>query len=188
VLVDGDGTVWALGTEEVSAVVDQGILRRYSVDDGSEVGEDLAIQFFPSDMILDADGNLVVVGTASSDTTALNVAVAKYGPDFAELWNFAHNGPGNASDSGNAVALDAEGNVYVTGTDVRLNESGNIWTGKLDADGAAVWAIDYNSMENGLDDVGIAIAVDADGNVIVAGTETVIGQNRNAWLTKYTEL
>ncbi len=67
------------------------------------------------------------------------------------------------------MAVDADGNVYVTGESKNGIEGYNILTIKYDADGNELWRIDYNDdTENGIDK-GYGIAVDSNGNVYVAG-------------------
>ena len=89
---------------------------------------------------------------------------------------------GSSSDSGNAIAVDAAGNAYVTGyttspdfptaNALQPNLGGqrttNAFVAKLTADGSALVYATYLGGSGG--DTGSGIAVDATGNVYVTGT------------------
>jgi hypothetical protein len=99
----------------------------------------------------------------------------------AESWVARYDGPDNADDCANAVAVDAKGNVYVTGssgyysgyyhlygkpdgTDGRYDYA----TVKYDSNGKQLWAARYNGRLNGWDEPS-AIVVDGSGNAYVTG-------------------
>jgi hypothetical protein len=88
---------------------------------------------------------------------------------------------GSASDQGNAVAVDGEGNAYVTGVttstettfpetvgpDLTYNGNTDVFVAKINAAGAT---LDYCGYIGGAgNDAGYGIAVDAGGNVYVTG-------------------
>jgi hypothetical protein len=87
---------------------------------------------------------------------------------------------GSDSDQGNAIATDANGNVYVTGDfegtadfdpsagTANLTSTGtlDIFLAKYDASGNLLWA---NRMGGQLTDRGNSLAVDGSGNVVVTG-------------------
>ncbi|KPJ96632.1 MAG: hypothetical protein AMJ53_00105 [Gammaproteobacteria bacterium SG8_11] len=82
------------------------------------------------------------------------------------------------------VAVDREGNIYVTGYTTNLPNGVDFYTIKYDSDGNEIWARFYNSGVNN-DDMAKKIAVDTSGNVFVAGE--VIGPD-GSWdivLIKY---
>ncbi len=82
---------------------------------------------------------------------------------------------GSLYDFGNAIAVDGSGNVYVAGASlatwgapVRAYTSGyDVFAAKLSSSGALTWNTFLGASG---DDEGFAIAVDASGNVYVAGS------------------
>jgi uncharacterized delta-60 repeat protein len=83
--------------------------------------------------------------------------VANYASQLAPSWDEAY-----------AVRVDAAGNVYVTGSINKLPYGTDGLTIKYNAAGLKLWEAQYNSLSDG-DDVTTEIAVDAAGNVYVAG-------------------
>jgi Beta-propeller repeat len=84
-----------------------------------------------------------------------------------ELWAALYNGPGNSSDTGKAVVVDADGNVIVTGADKGSGTKFDWATLKYDSEGNLLWRARYVGP---LDDLARDVAVDGNGDVYVAGT------------------
>ncbi|MEO1131189.1 MAG: SBBP repeat-containing protein [Cyanobacteria bacterium J06639_1] len=109
----------------------------------------------PNGIVVDADGDVIVVGSTSGDldgdgaSTYEGIAdawVAKYDPDGNLLWfdQFGSEGYDSASN----VTVDGDGNVYVTGqtTGYLGEEPGGVnqgardyWLAKYDTDGNQIW-------------------------------------------------
>ena len=65
------------------------------------------------------------------------------------LWKKRYNGPGNGDDSATAIAVDGNGNVYVTGRSDGGSSGYDYATLKYDPDGKLLWENRYNGPANG---------------------------------------
>jgi len=128
-------------------------------------GDDIAV-----DLALDAAGNVIVTGSSAGAGTGIDIATIKYGNDGKELWSRRYHGPANGDDQPHALAVDAEGFVYVTGyaNAQRLSTQRDYITIKYAADGTEQWAALYDGPGKDWDEAH-ALAVDAAGNVYVTG-------------------
>ena len=125
---------------------------------GPNNGEDYATA-----IAVDGNGNVYVTGESYGGSLLRDYATLKYDPEGKLLWENRYNGPGNGVDSATAIAVDGNGNVYVTG-----ESSGDYATLKYHPDGNLLWEKRYNGPGNSYDSAS-AIAVDGNGNVYVTG-------------------
>lgn len=139
------------------------------------------------------DPNGYVVAAGREDRLDLgqqtNWLIRKYTPDGVLVWSKTYNGPADQDDWANAVAVDANGNVFVAGREERSDlEQGFDWLiRKYDSAGNLLWSRGYNSLANS-NDWANALVVDARGDVIVAGREDRpdLEQGSNWLVRKYT--
>jgi len=133
---------------------------------------------------VDTNGNSYVTGSfygsATFGTTTLtsssdyDIFVAKM--DSNGNWLWAKQAGGTDRDGGNSIAVDANGNSYVTGSfygsatfgTTNLTSSGenDIFVAKLDSNGNWLWA---NQAGGTFNDYGYCIAVDTNGNSYITG-------------------
>ena len=119
---------------------------------------------------VDADGNVFVTGSSSGDGGGgpYDYATIKYSNSGVPLWTNRFNGTGDNDDRARAVAVDANGDVFVTGYSDSTGSSYDFVTIGYSSAGVPLWTNKYNGPGN-LSDQANAIAVDDDGNVFVTG-------------------
>ena len=115
---------------------------------------------------VDEDGSVIVTGFSSNGSNNDYVTI-KYDKDGALAWSQAYNGTGNGDDEAQDIAVDSDGNVYVTGSVFR-NSTDDYCTIKYDTAGNLAWIKFYNGSLNGYD-IANAIAVDDSSNTYVTG-------------------
>lgn len=133
---------------------------------------------------VDQAGNVVISGY-SMVNGMYDFTLAKYNSSGAMLWLNFSGGTANGNDYLNAMVLDGAGNIYITGT---TNDAGlggtNITTIKYNPSGLQQWVRKYNGPVNA-NDSSTSIALDAGGNVYVAGSSTGLGTNLDVTVIKY---
>ena len=118
-------------------------------------------------LAIDGSGNVYVTG--NSFGLGNDFATVKYSSTSgAELWSARYNEPEQAVDIATDMAVDGEGNVYVTGHVSTPGVDPDYLTVKYNASGILQWTARFNGPGNGLD-VATDIAVDGSGNVYVTG-------------------
>ena len=76
---------------------------------------------FTSAVGLDKSGNVYVTGQSGIDGSSMDYDTVKYNSDGKQLWAARYHGPGTGFDDASAIAIDGEGNVYVTGQSAGSN-------------------------------------------------------------------
>jgi len=136
---------------------------------------------------VDATGNIFVGGYVKNLTISYDYCVAKYDQAGTLLWMNTYNyATANESDKAVSLALDNQGNVYLTGksdSDPSINSNVDFLTVKWNTNGVLQWAQRYNGTGNGTD-LANKIVVAPSGNSYVAG-KTFNGSNSDYLLIKY---
>lgn len=133
----------------------------------------------------DASGNVVITGSfvgsvdfgggrLTSNTSSNDIFIAKYSATGGYSWSRAYGSTGD--DHGNAVAIDASGNVVVTGYFNNtidfgggpLTSAGNkdIFLVELNSSGQPVWSKRFGGVSI---DVANAVVIDGGSNIIITG-------------------
>ncbi len=173
VTVDADGFIYATGFVSQTG---EGIniwVGKYDADgdeewfdtvSGSENSFDAGLG-----IAVDDDGNVYVAGYVTETGEDANAWVRKYDADGIKVWTDSYNNDDHdLDDEAHGIAVDAEGNIYVTGmTSIDISDA-DIWTRKLDADGDEQWTVTEAGSADSTDR-GKAVAVGPDGAVYVVG-------------------
>jgi hypothetical protein len=122
-----------------------------------------------SAVAVDVSGNVYVTGASWDEAAWEDYATIKYNASGDEQWVARYNGPASSYDMATAVAVDGDGNVYVTGYSAGSDTSEDYATVKYNADGDEQWVARYNNPAADGVDSAWALAVDSSGNVYVTG-------------------
>ncbi len=137
---------------------------------------------------LDASGSVYSAGSAWYDTVkGRDLTIVKYWSSGSRRWVGTYDGPyGGRNDYDEALAAtcDAGHNaVYATGTSTAANGNFDIVTVKYDTLGTMAWASRYAGSA-GSNDAAYAVALDAAGDVYVAGVSGESGNGMDMLLAK----
>jgi uncharacterized delta-60 repeat protein len=201
IAVDRQGNVYVTGYSRNSAPDNDYLTIKYNANgqeqwvnryDGPGHNNDEA-----NALAIDGQGNVYVTGFSYDSITSLDIATIKYNSAGETVWVRRYSPPISNSDNAHAIAVDGQGNVYVTGTSYSTNTYYDYLTIKYYANGDTAWIKKYNGPGNWYD-YAYAIAVDTLGNVYVTGLSsgtngssfnyTTIKYNPNgdtAWLRIY---
>jgi len=112
-----------------------------------------------------ADGSIYVIGYTRSAGVGGDFLVAKYNADGSPAWKKTLGGTGE--DSGQSIAVSADGAIYVTGYTGSAGAGGNDFlVAKYSAAGTLAWK---KTLGGNGDDTGQSITVGGDGAVYVTG-------------------
>jgi len=187
IAVDGQGNVYVTGGVASGGYDDYGTIKYNSV------GDTVWVKLYngpgnhgdgASALALDGQGNVYVTGGSSGSGTSLDYATIKYNSAGDTLWVRRYNGPGNGDDWAYSLALDGQGNVYVTGESRGSGTSDDYATIKYNSTGVQQWVQRYNGPGND-NDWAHVIAVDTSGNVYVTGYSTGSGSYADYATIKY---
>jgi hypothetical protein len=118
-----------------------------------------------------ADGYVFVTGTVQNDANGFDLFLAKLNASGDVQWRKFYGGV--AYECGQAIALDAAGNIYVTGN------ADKMILYKFDASGEWLWDTGNVNYTNGM-----AITLDGSANIYITGRTSTL----NGYLVKYNTL
>lgn len=114
------------------------------------------------------------------------ISINNVSAQVTESWAKRYNGLGSGADKSNAIAVDSDGNVYVTGSSPSAGfGTEDYYTIKYDPAGVELWAHRYNGSGSSTD-IAYAITVDTFGSVIVTGGSIGSGTYYDYLTIKYS--
>ncbi|HCA82979.1 MAG TPA: hypothetical protein DEP18_04265 [Flavobacteriales bacterium] len=135
-------------------------------------------------LFVDASGNVYVTGYSFRGGSNYDYTTIKYNSAGAQQWQQYYDAGASLFDDASDIVVDATGNVYVTGSGQIASNNTNIRTVKYNSAGTQQWAANFSSSGSNLDQ-GKIIALDAAGDVYVAGNAFNTGQDLNYRVLKY---
>jgi cysteine-rich repeat protein len=141
-----------------------------------------------SAVVTDDADNIYVLGRATE--VSGDVWLQQYAPDGSAGWSFGWDGPDSLSDRGidlawvgSDLAIVGASGSALSATDMLImlvdpRTQSVVWSQTLDGPGSGPETFDDY-------DVGIAVATDPDGNIVVGGHIAVDGEMRNVRLAEY---
>ncbi len=135
-------------------------------------------------MVLTPDGSLYLTGGSMGTGSGMDFTTIKYSLDGNLLWERRYNGPANSIDWANDIAVDGDGNIYVTGYSQGVASDCDYATVKYDANGNEQWVQRYDGPVAGYDEAR-AIVVDDGGNIYITGSSTGAGTRADYATVKY---
>ncbi|MGB7062345.1 MAG: SBBP repeat-containing protein [Candidatus Zixiibacteriota bacterium] len=127
-------------------------------------------------------GNTFVTGASLSAGTSYDCVTIGYDSSGHQLWVRRYGGLGE--DRARAIAVDNEGNVYITGYSAGSGTYSDCLTIRYRASGDTAWVRTHNGSANDWDEC-TAIVVDGSDNVHVTGFSHGFGTYRDYVTIKY---
>ncbi len=119
-------------------------------------------------MATDAGGNVFLTGSLFNGLN-WDYQTVMFNSAGVQQWAAQYNGSNNGDDYAHAIAVDINGNVYVTGQAAGGPGGYEYATVKYNSSGVQQWVAIYNGTGSSSPDYGTALAVDGSGNVYVTG-------------------
>jgi hypothetical protein len=187
-VVDGQGNVYVTGRSEGTDTYYDWATVKYNASGVqqwvSRYSSSANLDDEGSCIALDGQGNIYVAGYTTKADSSSDYLTVKYNPNGDTLWTRAYNGPGDGDDFPSEIAVDGQGNVYITGESEGSSTDVDWATIKYNSSGVEQWVARQNGTAD-LYDAGWGIAVDSSENVYVTGQIENSASNSDILTVKY---
>lgn len=125
-------------------------------------------QDYAAAVTVDSNNNIFVTGTSEGTNSYGDYLTIKYSSAGNRQWARRYNGPGNSLDEAAAVAVDSDGNVFVTGHSYKAISFDDYASIMYSNAGFPLWTNRYAGPING-GDYAVAVGVTSSNHVFVFG-------------------
>jgi uncharacterized delta-60 repeat protein len=137
-----------------------------------------------TELQVDPAGYIYVAGNSVRGGWLKDQLLVKYNSAGNQIWVARFHNSDFSSDQANCLALDQNGNIYLSGES--WDSSPDFATIKYDSDGHLVWTMRFSG-PGIADDLACDLAVDSEGNVIVLGTSATWRGSKAFSLVRYAQ-
>lgn len=171
-VVDGDGC-------NKDCVISGAVLATWSINGPGTTSDEA------TSVRLDSQGNIVIAGAVGvpGNPGHYDAVVTKLDPMGNLVWFQTYNGAASQDDQYFGVAVDAQNNVIAVGHESLADGTTNVLVRKHAPDGTPIWVKSFDGPAKG-NDHGWGVAVNAAGDIFVAGTYAVSGQGPDILVMK----
>jgi hypothetical protein len=141
----------------------------------------------PSDVTVDALGNIYVAGRVKNLGNGEDFYIARYRPNGNLHWNYIYQSPTNGFDEAKRVYINSNFEIYASGYSNLVGNNDDYITIRLDTLGTEEWFTRFNGPASASDQMS-DFKVDPAGNIFVTGSSVGSGTNRDYSTIKYCQL
>lgn len=175
IAIDSAGYIYVCGSSQFLDTGNDIVIIKYDGQGGQDWvryyngpgdGNDEAVQ-----VEVDCAGNVVATGTSFSSLGNSDYVTLKYTAGGDLIWNARYEGPAGDVDEARALAVDCDGNAYVSGGSTGDSTDFDFATIKYDTAGTELWVARYDGPTHGYDVVYYAgsVLLDSLGDVFITG-------------------
>lgn len=136
-----------------------------------------------TDLKTDSNGNVFVTGSVTGTSTGMDIRTLMLDTNLSIVWSATYSGAMN--DEGNALDIDAAGNILVTGYTTSSTQGRNYITIKYNSAGSQLWAKTFNGGTNGDDSATCIVVHPTDTNKIYVSGYSYNGSTKDYYTLKY---